>query len=211
MDGCNRSSIHPGLRVAIVLKADQQSGRRTVGEVANILSPGSYHPRGIKVRLKDGRVGRVQEILPELPKVTPEQPRELVVLLVQRPDTRFYSRKLYIDSENEIAALGLDTLVRKKSGLTEALKMLSEKVKNSIDSPELLFRENVEIGDQKICLVVYICKGVDIKDDNRSEWDWSGWLSMEELEDLSQKGFLSPESGLIVDRIISGDSGNDEY
>jgi uncharacterized repeat protein (TIGR03833 family) len=51
------------MTVEIVLKRDQRSGRRTRGVVAEILTNSSFHPHGIKVRLKDGRVGRVQEIV----------------------------------------------------------------------------------------------------------------------------------------------------
>jgi len=63
MDGQTRENIKPGLRVAIVLKEDQRSGRLTEGVVADILTNSSYHPRGIKVRLESGDIGRVQEIL----------------------------------------------------------------------------------------------------------------------------------------------------
>jgi uncharacterized repeat protein (TIGR03833 family) len=62
-DGKQRKDIHPGLKVSIVLKADQRTGRRTEGVVQDILTNSAFHPHGIKVRLRDGRVGRVQEIL----------------------------------------------------------------------------------------------------------------------------------------------------
>jgi uncharacterized repeat protein (TIGR03833 family) len=64
MDGRNRRDVRPGSRVAIVLKADQRTGTLTEGVVAEILTPSSYHPHGIKVRLTDGRVGRVQRVEP---------------------------------------------------------------------------------------------------------------------------------------------------
>ena len=62
MNGQNRDNIKPGLKVAIVLKQDQRSGKLTDGIVADLLTNSSYHPHGIKVRLTDGQVGRVQEI-----------------------------------------------------------------------------------------------------------------------------------------------------
>jgi len=65
MDGQNRKDIKPGLRVNIVLKKDQRSGRLTQGIVAKLLTKSPTHPHGIKVRLEDGQVGRVKEILPE--------------------------------------------------------------------------------------------------------------------------------------------------
>ncbi len=63
MDGRNRKDIRPGLRVAVVLKQDQRTGKRTPGIVKDILTSSSSHPHGIKVRLEDGQIGRVQEIL----------------------------------------------------------------------------------------------------------------------------------------------------
>lgn len=64
MDGQYRKNIRPGLRVAIVRKQDQRTGRRTVGVVKDILTSAPHHTRGIKVRLEDGQIGRVQEIGP---------------------------------------------------------------------------------------------------------------------------------------------------
>lgn len=63
MNGQNRENIKPGITVDIVLKADQRSGRLTRGVVKDILTNSSYHPHGIKVRLEDGQVGRVKEII----------------------------------------------------------------------------------------------------------------------------------------------------
>ncbi|MBN2733580.1 MAG: YwbE family protein [Methanomicrobiaceae archaeon] len=57
-----RINIKPGLSVNIILKADQRSGKLTKGIVKEILTNSSYHPHGIKVRLEDGRVGRVRKI-----------------------------------------------------------------------------------------------------------------------------------------------------
>ena len=50
-------------RVKIVLKKDQKTGILTEGIVEEILTPSAHHPRGIKVRLTSGEVGRVQEII----------------------------------------------------------------------------------------------------------------------------------------------------
>lgn len=58
-----RKNIRAGLKVAIVLKQDQRTGRRTIGVVKDLLTNSPNHPHGIKVRLTDGQVGRVQEIL----------------------------------------------------------------------------------------------------------------------------------------------------
>ena len=63
MNGQNREDVQIGARVEIVLKEDQKRGRLTSGIVADILTSSSFHPHGIKVRLEDGQVGRVQNIL----------------------------------------------------------------------------------------------------------------------------------------------------
>ena len=62
MNGKNRKDIRAGLKVMIVKKEDQQTGKLTEGIVKDILTNSSTHPHGIKVRLQDGTVGRVQEI-----------------------------------------------------------------------------------------------------------------------------------------------------
>ena len=62
MNGTQRVNIKPGLRVSIELKEDQRSGKLTEGIVKDILTNSAVHPRGIKVRLQSGQVGRVQEI-----------------------------------------------------------------------------------------------------------------------------------------------------
>ncbi|WP_102262979.1 YwbE family protein [Mesobacillus jeotgali] len=62
-DGRNRNEIKSGLKVNIVLKTDQKTGKLTQGIVKDLLTNSSTHPHGIKVRLEDGQVGRVKEIL----------------------------------------------------------------------------------------------------------------------------------------------------
>jgi len=62
-EGSTRKYIIPGTEVDIVLKKDQPTGKLTRGLVKNILTKSSFHPRGIKVRLEDGQVGRVQKII----------------------------------------------------------------------------------------------------------------------------------------------------
>ncbi len=62
LSGANRSDVRPGQHVAVVLKADQLSGKLTQGVVAELLTNSPTHPRGIKVRLESGEVGRVRVI-----------------------------------------------------------------------------------------------------------------------------------------------------
>jgi uncharacterized repeat protein (TIGR03833 family) len=61
--GTRRSEIRRGQRVAIVMKVDQGSGKLTEGIVRDLLTNSEVHPRGIKVRLESGEVGRVRVVL----------------------------------------------------------------------------------------------------------------------------------------------------
>lgn len=61
--GRNDPAIRPGCMVDIILKEDQRSGKKTRGIVQEILTNSQTHPHGIKVRLIDGRVGRIAEIV----------------------------------------------------------------------------------------------------------------------------------------------------
>jgi uncharacterized repeat protein (TIGR03833 family) len=63
LTGTNRGNIKPGLRVFIVVKKDQRSGKLTKGIVKDILTNSPTHPHGIKVRLESGEIGRVKEIV----------------------------------------------------------------------------------------------------------------------------------------------------
>jgi uncharacterized repeat protein (TIGR03833 family) len=62
-DGTRRADVKPGIRVHVVQKQDQRSGKATEGVVSTILTNSPTHPHGIKVRLESGEVGRVKEIL----------------------------------------------------------------------------------------------------------------------------------------------------
>ena len=63
MQGQNKKDIFPGLEVGIILKKDQRNGNVTYGVVERLLTSSAFHSRGIKVRLEDGQVGRVCEIV----------------------------------------------------------------------------------------------------------------------------------------------------
>lgn len=65
MNGQSRSNIKPGMTVLIVLKQDQRTGKLTQGIVKEILTKSPHHQHGIKVRLENGQVGRVKQIVDE--------------------------------------------------------------------------------------------------------------------------------------------------
>ena len=58
-----RKYIFPGTEVDIVLKKDQRTEKLTRGVVKDVLTKDNFHPRGIKVRLEDGQIGRVKEVI----------------------------------------------------------------------------------------------------------------------------------------------------
>jgi len=63
MSAGKRSAIKAGALVQVVRKQDQRSGKLTEGVVKDILTKSATHPHGIKVRLTDGRIGRVKRIV----------------------------------------------------------------------------------------------------------------------------------------------------
>lgn len=63
MDGNKRANIKKALKVKVVKKKDQRSGKLTAGTVKRILTNSATHPHGIKVMLENGTVGRVKEII----------------------------------------------------------------------------------------------------------------------------------------------------
>ena len=79
MDGTQRKNLKPGAEVDIVLKKDQPTGKLTHGIVKDILTSDSSHHRGIKVRLQDGQVGRVQKIYPQFPKINGVEYQEGII------------------------------------------------------------------------------------------------------------------------------------
>jgi len=66
MGGQRREDLWPGLEVAIILKKDQRTGKKTTGTIRDLLTSAPYHSRGIKVRLESGEIGRVTEIIGDL-------------------------------------------------------------------------------------------------------------------------------------------------
>ena len=63
LSGTNREDINVGIRVKVVQKQDQRTGKLTEGKVQRILTKSKNHHHGIKVMLEDGTVGRVKEII----------------------------------------------------------------------------------------------------------------------------------------------------
>lgn len=63
MNGTERKNIRPGVKVKIVQKQHQRTGELTEGVVKDLLTNSAVHHRGIKVRLDNGIIGRVQEVM----------------------------------------------------------------------------------------------------------------------------------------------------
>lgn len=63
MSGDLRANIKPGMRVRVVEKQNQRTGKLTEGIVQRLLTKSPTHPHGIKVMLESGIVGRVKEVV----------------------------------------------------------------------------------------------------------------------------------------------------
>jgi uncharacterized repeat protein (TIGR03833 family) len=63
MEGTRRQDIKPGVAVMVELTEHKRTGRLTGGKVKEVLTTAPIHPHGIKVKLDDGQVGRVKEII----------------------------------------------------------------------------------------------------------------------------------------------------
>lgn len=63
MEGTRRADVREGMEVMVELTTDKRTGRLTGGKVRDILTSSPNHPHGIKVRLENGLVGRIKQIL----------------------------------------------------------------------------------------------------------------------------------------------------
>ncbi|KAK1144830.1 hypothetical protein N8T08_004843 [Aspergillus melleus] len=117
-------SINPGTAVNIVLKADQPTGRTVSGAVSEVLTRGD-HPRGVKVRLTDGRVGRVQSLRSGEPtqEGSVQEDEHGMQLRTEGGDpsgrrNRFSARDMRLDGPEEPSSepLNLDMYIRPAKG-----------------------------------------------------------------------------------------------
>lgn len=116
--------INPGTAVNIVLKADQPTGRTVSGKVGELLTRGD-HPRGVKVRLTDGRVGRVQSLHSGEPtqEEAVQENEHGIQLRTEGGDVsgrrnRFAAHDMRLDGPEEPSSepLGLDMYIRPAKG-----------------------------------------------------------------------------------------------
>jgi uncharacterized repeat protein (TIGR03833 family) len=63
MEGTRRADIKPGIAVMVELIEDKRTGKLTGGKVKEVLTTSPNHPHGIKVRLENGLIGRIKEII----------------------------------------------------------------------------------------------------------------------------------------------------
>jgi uncharacterized repeat protein (TIGR03833 family) len=63
MEGTRRADVRPGIEVMVELVEDKHTGRLTGGKVKEILTTAPNHPHGIKVKLENGLVGRIKQII----------------------------------------------------------------------------------------------------------------------------------------------------
>ena len=70
MSGNNRETIKIGSIVRVIKKSDQKTGKISEGIVKEVLTKSKFHPHGIKVILEDGIIGRVKEVVVNVPNNT---------------------------------------------------------------------------------------------------------------------------------------------
>ena len=63
MEGTRRADIRPGIDVLVELTEDKRTGRLTGGKVKEVLTSAPIHPHGIKVKLENGMIGRIKQII----------------------------------------------------------------------------------------------------------------------------------------------------
>ncbi len=63
MEGTRRADIKPGIAVMVELTEDKRTGKLTCGKVKEVLTTSPNHPHGIKVRLENGLIGRIKQII----------------------------------------------------------------------------------------------------------------------------------------------------
>ena len=63
MEGTRRADIRPGIDVMVELTEDKHTGRLTGGKVKEVLTTAPMHPHGIKVKLENGMIGRIKQII----------------------------------------------------------------------------------------------------------------------------------------------------
>jgi uncharacterized repeat protein (TIGR03833 family) len=142
----NTSQVVPGAPVSIVLKADQPTGREVQGTVQNVLTSGN-HPRGIKVRLTDGRIGRVQrmhtgEIPPQEPSAAPSASHTSASRNTRPPRQRdmqrskFQARDIRLDEDGEAPAEEIDLFAYVKPAKQK--KRGGAKVKEPVEEEEVV-------------------------------------------------------------------------
>jgi len=63
VEGTRREDIRPGIAVMVELSEDKRTGKLTGGRVLEVLTSAPVHPHGIKVKLDNGQIGRVKQII----------------------------------------------------------------------------------------------------------------------------------------------------
>jgi uncharacterized repeat protein (TIGR03833 family) len=76
----------PGDKVRVAQKKDYASGVLTEGIVKDVLTSKQFHPRGHKVRLTNGIIGRVQEFADQKEEDRPASPAPAILHVLSEDD-----------------------------------------------------------------------------------------------------------------------------
>ena len=139
------SQLRPGVHVNVVLKAHQQSGKLTTGQISEILTRGD-HPRGIKVRLHSGEIGRVQSLsLSSEPFAAAQAPPHEQTSAVseygnspnhfgERRRERFTSQEDYRQDPSPLGSRSLAEYIRTSSSSKKTPQISSTAAKDTIQA-----------------------------------------------------------------------------
>lgn len=203
MDPKFRKDLKPGLRVAIVLKRDQGSGKRTLGEIDTLLTSAPWHPRGIKVKLKDGQVGRVQEILPNESRSLEE--RHLGILLLRNATKHWYFREADSEDGTPKLSLGVDCDLENPpaddSTPREFLQFLP--AEQSFVGLQRALDLTFESSERLLKIWVYLAELPEVVDQEASQWRCYGWISQDDLLGRMNQRTVSQETEIILQELLT--------
>ena len=127
-----RSDITEGLLVGIETKKDQGTGKLTTGVVKEILTASKYHPHGIKVRLKDGQVGRVKKITNSSTDKQPHSFTNLDTQHIPKTEDKYNEFKEFYQYDTRIGKLSIMGAAERKKAIEGIMNSVRERFATAV-------------------------------------------------------------------------------